>query len=333
VITVEICFLTDPKSILTMFSEEEFLQLLDSYFPQTGQNNSGLGRGDDCAIWCAGQDLCITSDLFLEDVHFRRQYFSPADIGYKALAVNISDVAGMGGIPEGFNMSLMMPENLGLEFWQQLLGGMADLALEQNILLCGGDLSLARGLGVDITIWGSAAGRSFLKRKQCLEGDILFCAGNLGLARVGLNVLESGQGRPRYPAGCEAHLRPRIMLPEATLIAQEGAVRGLMDVSDGLARDLPRFLGPGLGAEIWLQGQDLHQEVLDYAGELGCDPLELALLGGEDYALLGAVGPQGVLGLQQRLPELKVLGKVLGEPGLRLQGRKLVLEGFDHFKH
>ncbi|MGM0424755.1 MAG: thiamine-phosphate kinase [Thermodesulfobacteriota bacterium] len=315
-----------------MFSEEEFLQLLDGFFPGAGQQRLRLGRGDDCAVWSGGQDLCITSDLFLEDVHFRRQYFSPADIGYKALAVNVSDVAAMGGIPEGFNLSLMLPENLGLDFWQQLLGGMADLAQKQNILLCGGDLSRASILGLDITIWGRPAGNRFLQRRQCQTGDILFCAGNPGLARVGLKVLESGQGRPRYPAGCEAHLRPRIMLPEAALIAQEGTVRGLMDVSDGLARDLPRFLGPGLGAEIWLQEQDLHQEVLDYANSLDCNPLELALLGGEDYALLGALEPEGCSGLQQKLPELKILGKVLDKPGLRLQGRELELEGFDHFR-
>ncbi|MFP4480576.1 MAG: thiamine-phosphate kinase [Desulfohalobiaceae bacterium] len=315
-----------------MFSEEEFLQELDRFFPAIGQDKLRLGRGDDCAVWSGEQDMCITSDLFLQDVHFRREYFSAADIGYKALAVNISDIAAMGARPEGFNLNLMLPEQLGLGFWRKLFKGMADLAMEQNIVLCGGDLSRASALGLDITIWGSAMGPRFLQRRMCQPGDFLFCVGSPGLARVGLQVLESGQNRQEYPAACQAHLRPGIMLPQAALLAQEETLRGLMDVSDGLVKDLPRFLGAKLGAEIFLNEQKLHQEVLSFAREKGCSPLELALLGGEDYALLGAVPPQELPGLQARLPETQVLGRVEERPGLRLQGRELNLEGFDHFR-
>ncbi len=314
-----------------MISEQEFLQLVDSCFPESGSQGLLLGRGDDCAVWSRDQEMCITSDLFLEDVHFRKQYFRAADIGDKALAVNISDIAAMGAQPQGFNLCLMLPQDLGLDFWQELLQGMAELARAENVVLCGGDLSRSSILGLDITIWGRAMGAEFLRRGQCRPGDILFCAGSIGLARVGLQVLESGQCRTNYPAACQAHLRPGIRIPQAEVLAKEPRVRGLMDVSDGLARDLPRFLGPGQGVDIFLQHEDLHQEVLDYAQEKGLDSLEQALLGGEDYALLGCIDSQGMPALQHKLPEAIALGRVLDRPGLWLQNRELLLSGFDHF--
>ncbi len=314
-----------------MLSEEDFLQLVDCFFPRVGRPALLLGRGDDCALWSGGQDLCISSDLFLEDVHFRRQYFCAADIGYKALAVNISDIAAMGASPAGFNLNLMAPANLETDFWQELLQEMADLAAQHDLLLCGGDLSKAPFLGLDITIWGHASGQVFLQRKKCKPGDMLFCIGSPGLARVGLEVLEKCQGRQEYAQACQAHLRPGVLLEQAAVLAESGLVRGLMDVSDGLARDLPRFLGPGQGVELLLQEQDLHPDVLAFARQEGSNALEFALLGGEDYALLGAVHPSGLQELQSQLSGLLVLGKVSPVPGLRLQDRELKLSGFDHF--
>lgn len=304
---------------------------MDCFFPRAGRPELLLGRGDDCALWSGAQDFCISSDLFLEEVHFRRQYFSAADIGYKALAVNISDIAAMGASPAGFNLNLMVPADLEIDFWKELLQEMAALAARHDLVLCGGDLSRAPFLGLDITVWGYAYGQVFLQRKQCKPGDILFCLGSPGLARVGLLVLEKSRDRQKYAKACKAHLRPDILLAQASVLARSGLACALMDVSDGLARDLPRFLGPGQGADILLQEQDLHPDVLSFARQEGKSPLELALLGGEDYALLGAADPLGLQELQSQLPELLVLGSVSSVPGLRLQHRELQLSGFDHF--
>ncbi len=313
-------------------SEEIFLDLVDRFFPKSSHKKDLLlGRGDDCAVWSAGQDLCISSDLFIQDVHFDRRYFTAGDIGYKALAVNISDVAGMGARPAGFNLSLMMPPELGFGFWQDFLGEMASLAGNWDLVLCGGDLSKASCLGVDITIWGYAEGEDFLQRGRCRPGDYLFCVGTLGLSRVGLAVLDGGAVRDSYPAACKAHLRPDIFVEQAAVLAKVPSLRGLMDVSDGLARDLPRFLGPGLGAELFLHEQHLHPEVLQYARESNEDPLETALLGGEDYALLGAVAAEGAEDLRNKLPEVTWLGEVSAQNRIRVQDREINITGFDHF--
>jgi len=113
-------------------SEDHFLEIVDSLFPNT-HPQMAVGRGDDCAvIECPGR-LCVSSDLFLEDVHFRTRYFSPEDIGYKALASNLSDLAANGADPLGFNLCLIWPEYLDQEYCRRMLGSMAELAGESEV--------------------------------------------------------------------------------------------------------------------------------------------------------------------------------------------------------
>jgi thiamine-monophosphate kinase len=314
---------------MAFLSEQAFLEFIDRYFPP-GDEKVIVPRGDDCGvIQCSGR-LCVSSDLFLEDVHFRRASFPPEDLGYKALAVNVSDIAAMGATPQGFNLNLMIPQDLGEEFWPRFFKGMAGLAREQGLVLLGGDLSRAGWLGVDITIWGAAPERLML-RGQCRAGDTLFALGPLGLARVGLNLLEEGGNPADFPLGVRAHLHPRLFVRESRLLAGQPWVRGLMDVSDGLAIDVGRFLGPGLGLELSLSVQDLEGEVKRFAARRGEDPLHFSLKGGEDYALLGGIRPGSEELLRRICPDALVLGTVTGEPGIRIQGEPFHSPGFDHF--
>ncbi len=173
-----------------MKSEEQFLELIDTYFPRDHKFLT-LGRGDDCAVFTGDKEMCVSSDLFLEDVHFRRDYFTAEDIGYKALAVNVSDIAAMGAHPVAFTMDLMAPSDLDDEFWNGFFKSMSMLARQNDMVLAGGDLSRADKLGVSITAFGTAPGsKRFLTRGNCVPGDILFTVGDLGLARAGLMTLE-----------------------------------------------------------------------------------------------------------------------------------------------
>lgn len=315
-----------------MKSEEQFLELIDTYFPREHEFLK-LGRGDDCAVIAGGKELCVSSDLFIEDVHFRRDYFSAADIGYKALAVNLSDIAGMGAKPVAFTMDLMAPTDIDDEFWNDFFKGMSLIARQNDIALAGGDLSKSDKLGVSISIFGVAGGSGeFLTRGGCTPGDSLFIVGDIGLARAGFMTLEAAgvKGREVFPAAVLAHLRPKPKVLIGTLLNAAG-IKGLMDVSDGLARDLPRFLGPDMGAEIELSTSDLNGNVLAFALGVGTDPIEEAILGGEDYALLGAVSPDN-LDKVTSVPGVTVIGTVTETAGVVVNGKPFKAEGFDHFE-
>lgn len=314
-----------------MKSEQHFLDLIDRHFP-VSHEFLRLGRGDDCAILSGGKDICVSSDLFLEDVHFRRDYFTAEDIGYKALAVNISDIAAMGARPFAFTMDLMVPPELDEAFWNDFFKGMSMLARQTDLALTGGDLSRADKLGVSISIFGvGGSGGRFLRRGNCAPGDILFTVGELGLARAGLMVLENmgAKGREAFPAAALAHLRPKPKVMIGTLLNAAGA-KGLMDVSDGLARDLPRFLGPDLGADLTIPTDILNGNVIAYALATGVDPVEMAVLGGEDYALLGVMTEDDREKVAS-VPGFTELGRVTDTPGLVVNGAPFAAEGFDHF--
>src|SRR6056297_3491168 len=144
-------------------SEDDFLSLIDRYFPNDSKSMQ-VGRGDDCAVVTVPGRICVTTDLFLEDIHFRRAYFGPGDIGHKSLAVNISDIAAMGGRPLGFSVGLTVPPGLDGGFWEAFMAGMADLAARHDLVLTGGDLSRGERLGVCVTVWGDVPKRLMLRR-------------------------------------------------------------------------------------------------------------------------------------------------------------------------
>jgi thiamine-monophosphate kinase len=317
---------------------------VDRYFA-AAHSSLLLARGDDCAVLRPSGPLCLSTDLFLEDVHFRRAYFTPQEIGHKALAVNASDLAACGAKPLAFTLSLGMPSDVGLDMLEGLFAGMAALAERLRMGLAGGDLARSDKLCLSITAWGegggqSGTGRHWLSRGGAQSGDVLFLIGSVGLARTGLALLES-EGRralEEWPVACAAHLMPQPQVDAGQILSRLGQADhppALMDLSDGLARDLPRLLAMprnGLGAELLIPEAMLHKELTRYARARGKDPAREAYLGGEDYALLGACSPRLLSSLHTALPELREIGAVTDSGCIRLNGT-LVEEdlGFDHF--
>ncbi len=324
---------------MALKTEQDYLNLIDKHFPSkldTMLDSVELGRGDDCAILRSNGLTCVSSDLFLDTVHFRRSYFEPQEIGHKALAVNLSDIAGMGGVPRAFTLDLMIPQGIDQQFWDSFFAGMAALANKHGTVLVGGDLSRSPQLGMSVHIWGEPApcGR-LLHRGGAHPGDLLVVAGQLGLARVGLLSLES-KGREAtqdYPAATAQHLRPLPRVQDGLALAACKSVRGLMDISDGLARDLPRFLSASdtLGADVTLAPAKLHPEVISFAKQQNKAPEMVAMLGGEDYALLAAMAPDALQEMQQKIPTLQAIGIVSNTAGITLNDKPFSSSGFDHF--
>lgn len=317
-------------------SEQEFLALIDRHFPNS-HPHMPVPRGDDCAQLACPADVVLSGDLFIQDVHFRTSYFSPADIGFKALAVNISDIAAMGCRPLGFSLGLMAPpatpEATG-DFWDELFAGMAGLAGRYDLPLTGGDLSAAPMLGLNVTIWGAPGpeGR-ILKRRRCWPDDVLIAVGPFGLVRAGLSALEAegAKAAETWPLAVAAHRRPEPKVAEGLKLAANPGTHACMDVSDGLARDLPRLLGPGLGAELRIEEAMLHPETLAWCDAQGLDPAAFAWLGGEDYALLTCVAPDAADEVLAEVPGAVRLGTVTAETGIRLNAAPAPQRGFDHF--
>ena len=326
-------------------SEDDFLALIAATFPNEHQNLV-LGRGDDCAEIICPARMAISTDLFVEDVHFRRSYFSPAQVGYKALAVNISDMAAAGARPVGISVGLVTPVPFPRAEAKGILEGMLKAASEHSIALTGGDLSRGEKLVFCVTIWGEPSPSQnmepyFLRRGPVSPGDTLFLCGHVGLAKAGLLFLEEYgvEAVTRFPAACGAHLTPTPLVSSGLALAAVSNCR-LMDISDGLARDLPRMLsahGAKCGATITLPHNALHHEVITCADDINEDPIRFAFLGGEDYALLGACPASAISDISEcirnadaSLP-FRVLGTVTASPGIVLNGTPLNDRGFDHF--
>lgn len=331
-------------------SEDDILTCIAKYFPDV-QTGVLLGRGDDCAVLQFEHPLTVSSDLFLENTHFRKQYFLPEDIGYKSLAVNLSDIAACGAKPVAFTLSLGLPKNIDMEWLDAFFHGMSELALKYNTCLVGGDLSASENIAISITIFGEVLGAGrILLRGGSMPGDNIFIVGQIGLAHVGLDVLEhfGRQAMKEWPNACKAHLRPNLHCNDA-LVLSRAAFNArppvLMDVSDGILRDLPRLLGMdgelassdrhaqlGLGACLSLKEEDLHEEVRKWSHGHHKNPIITALLGGEDYALLGACAPDLIPTFQAAIPDFSVLGIITDDGKITCNDEELIsVIGFDHF--
>jgi thiamine-monophosphate kinase len=306
-----------------------------------------VGIGDDCAVLepRPGAALLATTDLLIEDVHFRRRWAQPADIGWKAMAVNLSDIAAMGGRPRWALFALACPEGTDTTEVEAFYEGALGLARTHEVAIVGGDTSASpAGWIVNVTLLGEAL--PLRLRSTARIGDIVAVTGTLGGSGAGLALLERGAA-PASLAGkhrdevVRAHLRPRPRVPEGRWLVSAGGVTALMDLSDGLGIDLPRLLtASGAGAAINVDRVPIHESARATGAALGVDPVAWATGGGEDYELLLTCEPQSLGRLQQGLRDvcgtpLTPIGEVIegaGDVNWSAGGRPVtVARGFEHF--
>ncbi len=327
-------------------SEDDILAIVSRYFP-VGHPSLLLDRGDDCAVLRGGGPRAVTTDIFAEDAHFRRRYFSAFDIGWKALAVNISDVGSSGAAPSGFSIGLTLTGREDSAWLEGFCAGMKALTDRFDLAISGGDLARSSLLNICVTAWGDLPEELplGLRRGSAQEGDTVFLVGHVGLARLGLTVLEAAEDVEacvkRWPAACTQHLRPMPLAFEGQELGRFAVEHGLqdrfglMDVSDGLARDLPRLLNSrksGLGTDAALEA--VHPEVKEYCAEKGLDAAQFSFDGGEDYALAGTCPAEAWPALESLLSGFSVPFVRLGtvRPGaVTLNGTAPASAGFDHF--
>ena len=201
-----------------------------------------VGPGDDAAVVATARNerLVITTDAVVEGVHFSRAYSTPADIGHRALAVNLSDLAAMAATPRWALLSLVLPGSMPVAEVEELVDGMSALATRHGVSVAGGNITRTDGpLVVDVTAGGEAAPRKWLTRNGARAGDEIYVSGSIGGAAAGLEMLQSGAGN-RQPGpgstGCvERHRRPEPRVRLGIAMGRARAARAAMDLSDGLA--------------------------------------------------------------------------------------------------
>jgi len=324
--------------------EDALIARLSSLLPATRRTR--LGIGDDAAVveLPGGDLLLVTTDLLMEDVHFRLAWGTLAQLGWKALAQNLSDIAAMGGAPTHAVIALGLPARVTAAQAAELYRGLGELAAQAGVDIVGGDTIRSSGpLTISVTVLGRVPEAQLLTRGGGRPGDALFVTGVLGAAAAGVRLLDSG--RP-VPDGLRpallAQLQPQPRLAAARALATANRVKAMMDLSDGVATDLHRLCrASGAGAVIerdCLPVAPVVPAACAWLAEGGapCDPLELALCGGEDFELLLAAPPAAEEMLRQCITPLPLtrIGTLTAPPDILLRdddGDHPLPWGFTHF--
>jgi thiamine-monophosphate kinase len=311
------------------------------------------GIGDDAAVvtLSKGAVRLITTDILIEDIHFRLAYTDPLRLGKKALSINLSDIAAMGGIPQYFLLSMGLPPHLSFTWVEEFFQGIQELAGQYNLSLIGGDTSLARKLIINITVIGRGKRGRVIYRKGAKTGHQIMVTGTLGNAALGLRILKSRGGSPDISRTCygdlaeltEKHLSPTPRIAEGLLIAENRLASAMIDISDGLIADLGHILEEShVGAKIWISRLPLSEAYVKMAPQYTPRDIDLAVSGGEDYELLFTT-PRSKRGklldlFGQYGLRVTHIGEIVDPRyGLRLlqdDGREYTLrkKGYDHFR-
>lgn len=306
-----------------------------------------LGIGDDCAVIHQNdQALLITTDLLVENIHFLRRKISAFELGYKSLAVNLSDIAAMGGVPNAAFLSVAWPKEIEVAWLDEFFTGLAALAKESGTALLGGDTTGTPGpIIINVAVLGHADPAHLKLRSAAQIGDVICVTGCLGDSAGGLQLLLSdldGAADEDSLALLRAHHRPRPHLKEGQWLAQQPAVHAMMDVSDGIDSDVQRIMEASkVGARIILNDLPISDALRRTAAANGWNSLELAAAGGEDYCLLCTVDPRAFPKIAELFAAefdcpLTCIGTITdtGKLEYELNGAMIDLKkhGWDHFR-
>jgi thiamine-monophosphate kinase len=297
-----------------------------------------LGIGDDASVWRSGAaDQIGTTDVLVQDVHFTLKTTTWCDLGWKALAINISDIAAMGGEPGYVLVSLGLPPETEVDDVAEFYRGLMEAASVFGVDVCGGNVSRAPVVFISLSVVGEAAG-GILMRSEAQPGDRIAVTGYLGQAAAGLRMLLAGLEFDAETAAAlkKAHQRPYPRVAEGQVLVRNG-VKAAIDISDGLMGDLAHICKASrVGARVWADTIPIHPPVKAAFKE---ESLALAISGGEDYELLFTASGEvmdRVRGLIQ-IP-VTVIGEVVSDHLgqvilLDERGEPLAWEqpGWDHF--
>lgn len=310
-----------------------FIDYINAVFPVP---EGTVGIGDDCAVLPAGEgELLFSTDLLMEGVHFLRSESSPEDVGWKAAAVNLSDIAAMGGKPVATFLSIALPKDAQGEWAERFIEGYRQISSQYDVPLLGGDTtSSLRDIAVNVGILGRCQSGKRLMRSGAKVGETIYVTGPLGDSAAGLQAILKGIRRSEeVKTLIERHKHPLPRVDAGVILIQSGKVGAMMDISDGIASDMRHIMKASkVGAVIALDRLPLSSELISVCAEQGWDRYWLSTSGGEDFELL-FTGPDG---LENEL-DIKVypVGKIVDGNELRwtVEGSAVDYDymGYKHF--
>jgi thiamine-monophosphate kinase len=330
-------------------NERELIECIVHLAPAGTDDNLLLAMGDDCAVVRKdnGHVLLYSTDALVEKVHFDLAWHPPFLLGRKAVSVNVSDVAAMGGQPRYLLFSLGLPGNFDDQWACELCKGVVSACDEYGCTLIGGDtVASPGGVSMGLTVIGEMKERQVLYRSGAREGDMVLVSGPLGSAAAGLALCGHGYaGDSQFAELCRAHLDPCARVDLGQSLAASGLVHAMMDLSDGLGTDLGHICrASGLGALLFQDQLPAHPCLQRAAQLLKVDPVPWMTGGGEDYELLVVAPGDATKKLQERVAGLGhvlyPVGRMTAGKGIRLAPSEhaelssaiaVEFSGYDHF--
>ena len=304
-----------------------------------------IGIGDDAAVLKPTPQLLqlVTTDMLVEKVHFDLSTTSAWQLGYKAIGVNISDIAAMGGMPRHVVVSIALPSYLSVDFVVSIYDGMKEICREYGVNIVGGDtVSSPHGLIINVTVIGEVEPDKLQRRSGASIGQLVVVTGTLGDSGCGLDLLTKGdwQGYGFAPFLATRHLVPKPQVAAGRTLASFGST-SMNDISDGLASEVNEIAAAShVGMRIYRMKIPLSPELQAAAVMLGKTAVDYALYGGEDYQLVFTIAPEQFKLLAQ--VDMGVSLTVVGEVTNQSQGVVLVAEdghtstleakGYNHFR-
>ncbi len=327
---------------MSQTGEFELIELLKQIANEAAANpDLILGIGDDAAAWRYGESVqLVTADMLVEGIHFNLDAISWHDLGWKALAVNISDIAAMGGTPTYALISLGLPSNTKVEQVIEMYRGMAEIAHKFGMSIIGGDTTESPVLTIGPAVIGKTTNDRLMTRSGAIPDDLIAVTGNLGASAAGLKMLEKILQFDLETDSIlrESHLRPSPRIEEGKVLSRHG-VKVAIDISDGLIADIAHICRASqVSAKIFAENIPIHQAVKERFAK---DALNLALSGGEDYELLFTAREEIIEKIKQASSfPITIIGEITNEKSGSViildENRKQITlskTGWEHFGH
>ncbi len=319
----------------------EFLEQQNKVF----FNDPIKGIGDDCAVIEKDDKsvFLISTELFIEDIHFLKEGTPPYELGIKSVNASLSDIAAMGGTPLYIFTSIGIPKGTELKYVKNLYNGIKNACISHKVDIIGGDTSSSiNKIIINITIIGEARKDKVVYRKGAKIEDFIYVTGNLGNSAAGLMLIQGKISAPDHIREIliKAHNMPQAKLEIGRLVAENNLVNAMIDISDGLVADLNHICkASNIGAVIYFNDIPLSQELLSIKKALTKPVHELALYGGEDYELILIVPPDKVEALHKICKTkglfIHLIGKMVENKGIWLLSNNRFMslkpKGFTHF--
>ncbi len=307
---------------------------------------SGLvtSMGDDCCEVRSDASFLISTDTLVDSIHFDCNFHPPHLLGRKSIAVNLSDIAAMGGRPRFVLLSLSLPEELSWEWITAWLDGVFEILREHSCFLIGGDTVKSHELAFAVTVLGEPVGGGAIYRNGAEMGDTVWVSGPLGSAGAGLELLRHQSDQKlsadsRFDALYAAHLNPIPMIALGQELVRSELVTSMQDISDGLATDLAHICkSSGVAARVFAEQLPCHPELQVAADLLNVEAEDLLLRAGEDYQLVFTVRKGQEVAfiqlMQESAPGVCRVGEIVSGEGVFLQKKfhseEISFQGFEH---